>query len=316
MRFLKSLLAVIACALSPATHASGYPARPIQVVVPYGPGGAVDVLGRIIGEHMAQTLGQPIVILNRPGGNANIGPGIVAEAQPDGYTLLASSAALIVNPFLDTNIKWNVSDFVPVARYVQAPNVLVVPASSKFATLADFVAHARANPGLTTNVSGAGNSQAIAREYFAHAAGIKFTNVAYKGGTSYIPDLISGTLSLSVAPLNVALTLVREQKLNALAITSKRRSSMLPDLPTIAEAGYPDATSVSWYGLHARAGTPPEVIQQLSKAVRAALEDPQVQARIAAAGAEIAYLDTPAFGEFLAGETSKAERFARMIKGQ
>lgn len=317
-RLLVSAAAVLAGAATGARAQStaAWPARPIQAVVPYGPGGAVDVMMRIVGEHMAQTLGQPIVIQNRPGGNANIGPGLVAQAPADGYTLLASSGALIVNPLLESGLGWTVKQFVPVARFVLSANVLVVPASSKLATLQAFVAHARATPDLTTNLSGQGNTQAVSREFFAHAAGIRLLDVAYKGGTSYIPDLVAGRLAVSVAPLNVVAPLVRDGQLIALAVTGDRRSPALPNVPTFAESGFPEATAVSWYGLHAPAGTPRPVIERIAESVRLATVDPKVQARVSGAGADMAWLDTPAFEAFLAQETANAQRFVSLIRGK
>lgn len=309
MRIVRFLALALAGLVATTAQATDYPRKPIQIVVPFGPGGAVDVIGRIIGEHMSQTLGQPVVVLNRPGANANIGPGVVAQATPDGYTLLASSTALIVNPLIEKNLSWSIRQFVPIARYVQAPNVIVVPASSRLATLADFVKHAKANPGLTTSLAGPGTPQAISREYFTRTAGIDMLDVAYKGGVSYLPDLIAGRLAMSVAPMNVVAQLVKDGQLTALASTGERRSAMLPDTPTVAEAGYPEATAVSWYGLHAPAGTPRPVLERLAAAVRAATSDPKVQARIAAVGAEPAFLDTVEFAGFLDRETEKARSF-------
>ena len=299
-----------------AQASAAWPTRSINAVVPYGPGGAVDIMMRIVGEQMAQILGQPIVVQNRPGGNANIGPGIVAQSPPDGYTLLASSGALIFNPLLDSTIPWSVRQFVPIARFVQSPSVLVVPSTSKITTIKAFIEHARANPELPTNLSSQGNSQTVSREFFTRAAGIKLLDVAYKGGTSYIADLIAGRLAVSVAPLNVIAPMVRDGQLNALAVTSERRAAALPDVPTFAESGYPQATAISWFGLHGLAGTPKPVIERLAEAVRRATSDPKVQSRIINAGAEMAFLDTPAFEAFLAKETESAERFAKLMRSQ
>lgn len=313
MRIVNLIALALAGLVTVTAQATDFPRKPIQVVVPFGPGGAVDVIGRIIGEHMSKTLGQPIVVLNRPGANANIGPGVVSQAAPDGYTLLASSTALIVNPLIEKNLSWSPKQFVPIARYVQAPNVIVVPASSQIATIADFVKHAKANPGLATSLAGPGTPQAMSREYFTRAAGIDMLDVAYKGGVSYLPDLIAGRLAMSVAPMNVVAQLVKEGQLAALATTGERRSPMLPETPTVAEAGYPEATAVSWYGLHAPAGTPQPVVERIAAAVRAATADPNTQARIAALGAETAFLDTPSFESFLGRESVKARKFVSTI---
>jgi tripartite-type tricarboxylate transporter receptor subunit TctC len=307
------LLALLsACLLAPATAAaSDYPSKPVQLVVPYGAGGAVDVIGRIFAERLSQTLGQPVVVMNKPGANANIGPAVVAKAEPDGYTALASSTATVVNPLLEKDLNWGAKDLAPVARYVQAPNVLVVPTTLGVGTLAEFVAHAKDTPGLPTSMAGPGTPQTISTGIFAEAAGISLTEVAYKGGVSYLPDLISGRLSVSIAPMNVVLQHVRDGKLVALAVTTERRSAKLPEVPTLAEAGYPKATGVSWYGLHVPAGTPPAAVARLARAVREATEDPKVNERVAAVGGETAFLDTKAFEAFLAEETAKAQRYVQ-----
>jgi tripartite-type tricarboxylate transporter receptor subunit TctC len=296
-----------------AQSAAAWPAKPIQVVVPYGPGGAVDVVMRVVADHMSQSLGQPLVILNRPGGNANIGPSQVVQSAADGYTLLASSSATIVNPLVDRKLGWGRSSFVAIARIGQAPNLVVVPASSGTKTLAEFVARARANPGLTTPVTGFGSSQAVARESFARAAGIRLLDVAYKGGVSFVPDLLSGQLAMSVSPLNVVLQMVRDGQLVALANTGEKRSPLLPEVPTMIESGYPDATSVSWFGLHAPAGTPAPVVARLAAAALAAANDPGVRERLIRVGVETAPLDTAAFGAFLDIETQRAERYVATL---
>lgn len=310
-----ALFAYLLSSLALAAEPNSYPAKPIQVVVPYGPGGAVDIVGRIITEHMVQTLGQPVVIQNRPGADANIGPAVVAQAAPDGYTLLASSSATVVNPLLERNLSWSTRDFVPIARFAHAPSAVVVPASSKLATLNDLVLRAKASPELlSAGVAGLGSPQTISTENFAQAAGIRFLYVPYKGGVSYIPDLVSGTLSMLIAPTNVIFQLVESGRLTALATTGDRRSPVLPDVPTMAESGYSDATAVSWYGLHAPVGTPAPVIKKLAQAVRSASDDPHVRERIAAIGAEIAYLDAPAFELFLNGELAKAQKYVELIR--
>ena len=228
-RLLALALGGLLCAHALAQ--SDFPRKPIQVVVPYGPGGAVDVAVRIVAEHMGQSLGQPLVVLNRPGGNANIGPGVVLQSPSDGYTLLASSSATIINPLVDTKLGWTRDSFQPIARMATSPSLFVVAPSLGVRTLADFVALAKSKPGdLTTPVTGFGSSQAVARESFTRLAGIRLLDVAYKGGTSFVPDLLGGRLAMSVSPLNVVLTMVKEGRLIALANTGLVRSPVLPDV--------------------------------------------------------------------------------------
>lgn len=307
----------LGCMLSAGAVAqSDFPRKPIQVVVPYGPGGAVDVAVRIVAEHMGQTLGQPLVVLNRPGGNANIGPGVVLQAPADGYTLLASSTATVVNPLADGRLGWNRDSFQPIARMATSPSLFVVPAGSGVRSLAEFVALARARPGeLTTPFTGFGSSQAVARERFARLAGIQLLDVAYKGGTTFVADLLGGRLAMSVSPLNVVLPMVRDGQLVAIANTGLQRSSLVPDVPTLTELGYADASSNSWFGLHAPAGTPAPVVEKLSGALRAAMDDPKVRRQFTAAGAEPGYLDTAAFDAFIDEESVKARRYVATLPG-
>jgi len=291
-----------------------WPRKPVQVFIPYGPGGAVDVVIRVVAENMGQTLGQPLVIQNRPGGNANIAPGLVAQAAADGYSLLASSTATVLNPLVERKLSWSRDSFVPIARLATSPSLIVVPSSAGIRTLAEFVARAKAQPGkLTTPVTGFGSAQAVARESFARAAGIQLLDVAYKGGVSFVADLISGTLSMSVSPVNVVMPMVRDGQLVALAQTGARRSPLAPDLPTLVELGYPEATSISWFGLHAPAATPAGIIEKLSAAARTAVADPGIRNRLIGVGVDPGYLDATAFTAFMEEETVKARRYVASL---
>ena len=303
-------LAVTSCAVT----AQPYPNKPIRVIVPYPVGGAVDVMTRFVTNHMAQTLAQPIVIDNRPGANANIGPEAASRAAPDGYTLLASATFLIVNPLIETGLRWNPRDFVPVARFTQAPNVFVVPASSASKTIAEFVAAARAKPGMPAGDAGPGAPQTLALDLLRQAAGIELQSIGYKGSPPILADLINGQLAVSVLPLNVVASSVQGGRIRALASTSNRRSQLLPDLPTMAESGYPDVTVISWYGFHAPAGTPAEVIRRLSDAVGAAGTDEATRTRTATAGGEISFMDTETFRKFLDEDSARWTKAVQMIK--
>ena len=303
-------IAVTSCAVT----AQPYPNKPIRVIVPYPVGGAVDVMTRFVTNHMAQTLAQPIVIDNRPGANANIGPEAASRATADGYTLLASATFLIVNPLIETGLRWNPRDFVPVARFTQAPNVFVVPASSASKTIAEFVTAARAKPGMPAGDAGPGAPQTLALDLLRQAAGIELQSIGYKGSPPILADLISGQLATSVLPLNVVASSVQGGRIRALASTSNRRSQLLPDLPTMTESGYPDVTVISWYGFHAPAGTPAEVIRRLSDAVGAAGADEATRTRTATAGGEISFMDTETFRKFLDEDSARWAKAVQMIK--
>ena len=294
--------------------AQPYPNKALRVIVPYPVGGAVDVMTRLVTNHMAQTLGQPLVIDNRPGANANIGPEAAARAVPDGYTLLASATFLVVNPLLETGLRWAPRDFVPVARFTQAPNILVVPASHPSRTVADFVAAAKATPGLPVGDSGPGAPQTMAVELLKRAAGVEFQSVGYKGGPPILGDLINGQLAMSVLPLNVAMSSIASGRVRALATTSNRRSPLLPDLPTMAESGYAEVTVISWYGFHVPTGTPPEIVRRIADAVGAAAADDATRARTATAGGEISFMDTETFRKFLDEDAARWTRAVQTIR--
>jgi len=309
--------AALALGVAALAHAQPFPSKPIKVVVPYPVGGAVDVMTRLITSHMQQTLGQPVIVENRPGANANIGPDVVSKAAPDGYTVLATATYLIANPLVETGLRWTPKELVPVARFTVAPNVVVVPGGSPSSTVQALVAAAKARPGeLNYGEAGPGAPQTMAIEMLKKVAGIDMQSVMYKGSPPVIADLINETLSMSVLPLNVAMGAISGGRIKALASTSNRRSSLIPDVPTMAEVGYPDVTVISWYGLHVPAGTPPEVIAKLSAAVRAAAAAEEVRTRTAGVGGEIAFLDTAAFDAFLREDEVRWQKFVGALKAR
>jgi tripartite-type tricarboxylate transporter receptor subunit TctC len=314
LRLYTAALALGAAALA---HAQPFPSKPIKVVVPYPVGGAVDVMTRLITSHMQQTLGQPVIVENRPGANANIGPDVVSKAAPDGYTVLATATYLIANPLVETGLRWTPKELVPVARFTVAPNVVVVPGGSPSNNVQALVGAAKARPGeLNYGEAGPGAPQTMAIEMLKKVAGIEMQSVMYKGSPPVITDLINETLSMSVLPLNVAMGAISSGRIKALASTSNRRSSLIPDVPTMSEAGYPEVTVISWYGLHVPAGTPPEVIAKLSAAVRAAAAAEEVRTRTAGVGGEIAFLDTAAFDAFLREDEVRWQKFVGALKAR
>jgi tripartite-type tricarboxylate transporter receptor subunit TctC len=312
-------IAALACAalftVPALAQAPAWPAKPIRVVVPYPVGGAVDVMTRLVTAHMQTTLGQPIVVENRPGANANLGPDHVSKAAPDGYTVLATATYLVANPLIETNLRWAAKDFLPVARFTVAPNVMIVPATSPYRTVRELVDAAKARPrALNYGEAGPGAPQTMAIEMLRTVAGIDMQNVTYKGSPPVLADLINETLAMSVLPLNVAMGSITGGRLRALASTSNRRSALLPDVPTMAEAGFPEVTVVSWYGFHVPAGTPADVVARLSAAVGAAAADPEVRTRTAGVGGELSFLDTAAFAGFLAEDEARWQKFVQVLK--
>jgi len=291
-----------------------WPGKPVRVIVPYPAGGVVDVMTRAVTIRLAADLGQPFVVESKAGAGANIGAEAVATAPADGYTLLVSAPYIINNPLLESGLRWKSADLVPVARYALSPSFLLVPMSAPARSVREFVDMARARGRIPVGDGGAGSTQSMATMMLASVAGIDFEMIGYKGAPPVIPDLINNLVSMAIIPSTVAIPQVQAGKLRALANTSDKRSPQLPDVPTIAEAGYPDVTVLSWYGFHVPAGTPREAIQRLSAAVGAAAAAPEVQARLAAAGGEAGFLGTADFTAFMRADAERWGRFARAFK--
>jgi tripartite-type tricarboxylate transporter receptor subunit TctC len=309
-----ALCAALLTTVAAPAAAQSYPSRPVRIVVPYPAGGAVDVMLRVVAPKMSERLGQPIIIDNRPGANANLGPDHVARARPDGYTLLASATYLLVNPLLEEGLSWRPDDLQPIARLTATPNLFVVSAASPFRTLSDLVAQARAHPGMPVGMSGPGAPQSMALELLRKRAGLDFNLIPYRGAPPVMSDLLNGTVRMSVLPLGATMAMIQEGQLRALAVADETRSPLIPDVPSMAETSYPDIIVVSWYGLHAPTGAPPEVIQAIARAAQAATEDQEVRDSAAKAGGEVSFLDTAGFAAFLAEDRRRWERTVAALK--
>ena len=291
-----------------------YPSRPIKVIVPYPAGGVVDVQARALTQSLATELGQAIVVEARAGANGNLAAEAVARSPSDGYTLIVSASFMINNPMQESNLRWAPKDFVPVGRYSMSPSYLCVPMSSPARTVKEFVdLAARAKPSLQYGDGGAGTPQTMATEILKSVAKIQLEAISYKGAPPMMVDLINGAFAVAVIPSSVAYPQIKAGKVRALANTSSKRSAQLPDVPTMAEAGYAEATVVSWYGLHAPAGTPPEALKKLEAAMQAASARAEVKERLVAAGGESAYLNTADFSAFLRTDTQMWERINKTL---
>ena len=303
-----SALAAACAAVRPlAAHAQdAWPSRPVRLVVPYPAGGVVDLIGRVVAERMAASLGQPVLVEPRPGANANIGAEAVARAAPDGYTLMMASPFLATNPLVVANTRWKTADFAGVGLIGAPPNLFVVPASSPVRTVAELVEYAKARPGAV-NVSnpGMGSSNHLGQELFFSVAKVRMTDVMYKGQPAMIPDIASGQIGFGLLTIALAVPHIRDGRLRALAISAPRRSPELPDVPTIAEAGYPDAMFLPWYGVVAPAGTPRDIVQRLSDEMQRALADPEVVARLEKMGTQLTPAPAGAFDALIAREVQR-----------
>ena len=272
-----SLFAVVALVLATFPNRPAlalYPERGLRIVVPFAPGGGTDVVARTLAQEMAKDLGVSVIIENRPGAGTIVGTQAVAVSAADGYTLLMGTFANAVNPSLNTKLPYDPhKDFAPVALVARSFNIVVVNPKSQIRTIADLIAAAKANPGkMTFGTFGAGTSAHLAGELFKDMAKVNLTAVPYKGAAPAITDLIGGQIDVMFTTVASAASLVESGQLRAIAVTSAERSPAFPQVPTVAEAGVPGYAAESWYGLFARAGTPPELIDRLNRSAASAVE--------------------------------------------
>jgi tripartite-type tricarboxylate transporter receptor subunit TctC len=303
----------LASVLSSAS-AQDYPTRPITLIVPFPPGGSTTVMARNVADPLAKLLGQQIVVDNRGGAGGTLGTRAAAKAAPDGYTiLLGYSGTLYIAPSLYSNLGYDVrKDFEPIGMIGTAPSVLLVHPSVPAKTVAEFIDYAKKSPNpLTYGSPGAGTANHLAAEMFASAAGVKFTHVPYKGSGPVMNDLIGGHIPMAFAPIPAALGNLQGGKLRGLAVTSPKRSSLLPELPAVAET-LPGFEVALRYGLVAPAGTPKPILEKLNKALNAVLASDEVKKRLATEGAE-PLAGTPA--DYAADIDKEEKKWSVLVKG-
>jgi tripartite-type tricarboxylate transporter receptor subunit TctC len=283
-----ALAAWSAGSAQPAAAQDAYPSRPIELVVPYTPGGNTDILGRLIAQKLGQAWKTSVVVENRPGAGGTIAVGNVARAKPDGYTMvLASFGNILTGKALYPTLSYDpVKDLDPVILVATPPTILTATNSLPANNVKELIAYAKANPGkLNYGSSGKGTSNHLYGELFASMAGIKMTHVPYKGSGPAVNDLVSGVTQLNFAPFPLVLPLIRAGQLKALAVTSAQRSPLLPDVPTVAEAGLPGYVGDGWFGLMVPKGTPVAIVDKLNREIDRILHEPDVRARLADDGA-------------------------------
>jgi len=287
-----------------AAGAQGYPNKPVKLVVPFTAGSATDILARTVGQKLTEMWGQSVVVDNRPGAGGTIGTAIVAKSPPDGYTLLVNSAAHAYNPWIYPTLSFDaVKDFVDIAPLAGQPNVLVVAPSTGYKTVADLIAAAKAKPGaLNFGSAGTGSGTHINAEKFRLAAGIDVVHIPYKGTPEALTDTMTGRITYFFSPISAALPNIREGKLVALGVSTAKRSSALPSVPTLAESGLPGFDYNLWVGLFAPAGTPAEVVDKIARDVGRALATPEVKERLTALGAEALPMTPVEFTKFVGAE--------------
>ena len=313
---LRLFLAVVAIALTASAHAqSTYPQKSVRLVLPFPPGGGTDTLGRILGQKLGESLGQTVVIDNRPGAGANIGAEIAAKAPPDGYTLLMGTVAHAINVTLYRKLQYDfVRDFAPVTMLGITPNIVVVHPSVPAKSVKELVALARSRPGaLNYASSGSGSSAHLAGELFKSMARVDMVHVPYKGGGPAVANLVAGEASVGFATMPSALPHVKAAKLRALAVTTSTRSASAPEVPTVAEAGLPGYEASTWYCLLAPAGISKEIVARLHDDTLKALANADVKNRIAAAGYEIVTTTPDELAAYLKSEIDKWGRVVKTI---
>jgi len=318
-RAMASLLLASACTglgLGIGTSAlaqASWPAQPITMVVPFPPGGPTDLVARVLAQQLASQLGQPVNVDNRPGANGNLGGGLVAKAAPDGYTVLYNTSSITLSPALYKNLSYDVlRDLAPVTSTAVVPLALVVHPGVPANNLAEFVAYAKAHPGkLAYGSAGNGNVTHLGAFQLAQAHGIEAVHVPYKGSAPADVDLVAGQIQFMTDTVNSVMAFVRDKRLKMLAVTTARRMSQFPDVPTLAEQGMPGFEVGAWQGVMVPAKTPRAVVDRLSAEINKALQHPEVKAKLALQGAE-PLGSSP--DEYAAYVKSELARWARVVK--
>ncbi|GHC93213.1 MFS transporter [Pseudorhodoferax aquiterrae] len=311
-----SILAAVVLAAGSAsaqTPAPAWPTKPVRIVVPFSAGAATDLISRHLGTGLAKALGQAFVVENKPGAAAMIGSDAAARAPGDGYTLLMSGpASMVTNRFLYKKLSYDPDAFAKVAVVAITPNVLLSHPSLPFKTVPEMVAYAKANPGKLTYASfGAGTTSHMAGEMLRQQAGIDIVHVPYKGAGEAIPALLSGQVSMYFDTIMTALPQVKAGKLNALGVSSATRSAMAPDIPTIAEQGYPGYDIAPWYGIVASPGTPQPIVARLNTEINKLLQDAAFRESLAATGAEPRGGSVADFEAFVRTEVPRTEKLVQ-----
>ena len=307
------LAAGLAC-IVPVAHAQEvYPSKPIRMVVPFPPGGSIDMTARLVGQKLSTALGQPVLVDNRPGASGNIGMDYVAKAPKDGYTLLMVHTGLASNGHMFAKLPYDpIKDLAPVIRVADQPNVLIMNPKWTFKNVGELVAYAKANPGkLSVGTSGVGGPQDVAARRFMQMTGTDLLNVAYKGGAPALSDLVGGQIDMMFETSPTAVPYAKSGKLKALAVTGDKRVSTLPDVPTVAESGVPGYRFMGWVGLVAPAGTPAPVIAKLNEQVQALLKNADTQKQFTDLSLEVIGGSTADFTSFVRKESNDYARFVK-----
>lgn len=312
---MKRILAALAATLlaAGASAQAAWPTKPIRMIVPFTAGSVTDIIGRTVADSMSKSLGQPVLIENKPGAGGTIGAAQVARSEPDGYTVLIHSSGHALNPAIYPSLSYDtLKDLSGVTPLAAVPNVLVVSPSRGWKSVADLLAAAKARPGAMNYASaGTGSATHMNAEKFKLKAGIDAQHVPFKGTPEAMTDVIGGRDDWFFAPLSPALPLIREGKLQALAVSSAQRSPALPDVPTTIEAGVPDSDYTLWVGMIVPSATPPAIVRRLHEEAIKALASAEVKQRLATLGADAFTMEPAAFDAYIKTEVDSAARIAK-----
>lgn len=320
---LFNFIAAVTLGLSTATVASGqepkstYPTRPIRLIATYGPGSSIDIIARIVAQSLTKQMGQTVVVENKPGAGGDLGTDFVAKAPADGYTLgFASAGPITVNPNARKKMPYDpAKDLAPVALLGTGPNVILVNPSLPVNTVQELISYIKANPDkVAYGSAGIGTSNHIAGELFQYESKTKILHVPYKGNSEAITDAIGGRIQMVISGVPPILSFVKSGQLRALAVADVKRSELLPEVPTIKEAGLPGAESVAWYGVVAPAGTPEEVLQRLNEEFGKAVNTPEVKTKLSNMGIDVKAISREAFGNQMADESARFKALFANIK--
>ena len=313
-RLILVTAAVLVAALSTGALAQAYPSKPIRMIAPYPPGGATDILARLIAQGLTESLGQPVIVENKAGANGQIGHDFVAKAAPDGYTLvLGNSAVLAVSVSMYDKLPFDpLKDFAPITLAAQGPLVFEINAAIPASNMQEFLAWAKQRGGkVNAGLAGVGAMHHLVTEMVKLQAGVQWTNVPYKGSAPMVLDLVGGQVDVGVDNIPSSLQLIKTGKLRALAVTSEQRTPLLPDVPTLAQAGVPGVVAAAWHGVLAPAGTPPEIVNRLNVEIVKILRSPETVAKLAGLGLDPVGSDPKTFADFIASENVK---WAKVVK--
>jgi tripartite-type tricarboxylate transporter receptor subunit TctC len=315
MSMFKLVVSIILLGSFQWAAAQSYPSRPIRMVVAFPPGGSTDLSARALGERLAAALGQPVLVENKPGASGNIGAESVAKSAPDGYTLFMAATSFATAPAFFPKLSWDpLKDFAPISLVATVPIIVVVHPSLPARTPAELIAHSRANPGKLNLASpGAATLTRLSGEMFKQAAGIDWVTVHYKGGQPAVHDLLAGNAHVMFANISDVIGQVKTGRLRALAVTTAKRSAVVPELPTLAEGALPGFAVATWQAVLAPAGTPRDIVQRLNAEIVRAMAEPAIRERFVSFGTDAATSTPEELGRFLADEVAKIGKIAKEV---